>query len=35
VLATHEVELKADKAAGPHLCGTCPFKGQPLPVKMP
>jgi len=34
VIATHEVELKADKAAGPHLCGTCPFKGQPLPVKL-
>jgi len=31
VVATQEVELKADKAAGPHLCGTCPFKGQPLP----
>jgi sirohydrochlorin ferrochelatase len=32
VIATHEVELKADKASGPHLCGTCPYKGQPLPV---
>jgi sirohydrochlorin ferrochelatase len=32
VVAAHEVELKADKAAGPHLCGTCPFKGQPLPA---
>jgi sirohydrochlorin ferrochelatase len=34
VLTAHEVELKADKAAGPHLCGTCPYKGQPLPVNM-
>jgi sirohydrochlorin ferrochelatase len=33
VIAEHEVELKADKAAGPHLCGTCPFKGQAIPVK--
>jgi sirohydrochlorin ferrochelatase len=30
-IAEQEAELKADKAAGPHLCGTCPFKGQPLP----
>ena len=34
VVATREAELKADKAT-PHLCGTCPFKGQPLPVKEP
>jgi sirohydrochlorin ferrochelatase len=34
VLLTHEAELKADKAAGPHLCGTCPFKGQPLPMQI-
>ena len=33
VTLAQEVELKADKAAGPHLCGTCPFKGQPLPAK--
>jgi sirohydrochlorin ferrochelatase len=33
VIATQEAELKADKAAGPHLCGTCPFKGQALPQK--
>ncbi len=26
------VQIKAEKAAaGPHLCGTCPYKGQPLP----
>ena len=31
VVATQDAELKADKATGPHLCGTCPFKGQPLP----
>jgi sirohydrochlorin ferrochelatase len=30
VIAAKEVELKADKAT-PHLCGTCPYKGQPLP----
>ena len=30
VVAAQEAALKADKAT-PHLCGTCPFKGQPLP----
>jgi sirohydrochlorin ferrochelatase len=30
VIAAKEAELKADKAT-PHLCGTCPYKGQPLP----
>ena len=30
VVRANEVELRADKAQ-PHLCGTCPFKGQPLP----
>ena len=34
VVAAQEAELKADKAT-PHLCGTCPFKGQPLPIKAP
>jgi sirohydrochlorin ferrochelatase len=27
------ISIKAEKAeAGPHLCGTCPFKGQALPA---
>ncbi len=30
VVAAQAAELKADKAT-PHLCGTCPFKGQALP----
>jgi hypothetical protein len=32
VIAAKEVELKADKATA-HLCGTCPYKGMPLPAK--
>ena len=32
VVAAKEAELKADKAT-PHLCGTCPYKGTPLPAK--
>jgi sirohydrochlorin ferrochelatase len=32
VVAENLVELKADKAT-PHLCGTCPYKGMPLPGK--
>ena len=34
VVQSQEAELKADKAT-PHLCGTCPYKGQPLPIKDP
>ena len=30
-LAEATIELKVDDAK-PHLCGTCPFKGQPLPA---